>query len=343
MKNYDVLRKSFNSELITGKSMALAIRAEGIFKTFRSGWRGRRQKEALKGVDLQIEEREIFGILGPNGAGKTTLLSILCTLLFPDRGNVYILGMDGLHDGHQIRKRVNVVSGNANFLWSLTVRENLHYYGMLYGLTGKEREKKIETLINLFNLEGHRNIPFDELSTGMKQRLSLAKSLINDPEILFLDEPTVGLDPDVSIRIREEILSIHKERGMTVLLTTHNMKEAEYLCGRIAFLKEGRILTTGTAEALKRMVRIGDRLKIEFKGRIQEEELLRADGVINFTISNNLCEIVVDEGEKRLGALVAMLAQGGAQIKKVTLGQTDLEDVFVEFAKSDENPDRDRL
>jgi ABC-2 type transport system ATP-binding protein len=323
--------------------MALAIRAEGIFKTFRSGWRGRRQKEALKGVDLQIEEREIFGILGPNGAGKTTLLSILCTLLLPDRGNVYILGMDGLHDGHQIRKRVNVVSGNANFLWSLTVRENLHYYGMLYGLTGKAREKKVETLINLFNLEGHRNIPFDELSTGMKQRLSLAKSLINDPEILFLDEPTVGLDPDVSIRIREEILSIHKERGMTVLLTTHNMKEAEYLCGRIAFLKEGKILTTGTAEALKRMVRIGDRLKIEFKGSIQEEELLRADGVINFTISNNLCEIVVDEGEKRLGALVAMLAQGGVQIEKVTLGQTDLEDVFVEFAKSDENPNLDRL
>jgi ABC-2 type transport system ATP-binding protein len=323
--------------------MALAIRAEGIFKTFRSGWRGRRQKEALKGVDLQIEEREIFGILGPNGAGKTTLLSILCTLLFPDRGNVYILGMDALHDGHQIRKRVNMVSGNANFLWSLTVRENLHYYGMLYGLTGKEREKKVETLINLFNLEGHRNIPFDELSTGMKQRLSLAKSLINDPEILFLDEPTVGLDPDVSIRIREEILSIHKERGMTVLLTTHNMKEAEYLCGRIAFLKEGKILTIGTAEALKRMVRIGDRLKIEFKGSIQEEELLRADGVINFTISNNLCEIVVDEGEKRLGALVAMLAQGGAQIKKVTLGQTDLEDVFVEFAKSDENPNLGRL
>jgi len=323
--------------------MALAIRAEGIFKTFRSGWRGKRQKEALKGVDLQIEEREIFGILGPNGAGKTTLLSILCTLLLPDRGNVYILGMDALHDGHQIRKRVNMVSGNANFLWSLTVRENLHYYGMLYGLTGKEREKKVETLINLFNLEGHRNIPFDELSTGMKQRLSLAKSLINDPEVLFLDEPTVGLDPDVSIRIREEILSIHKERGMTVLLTTHNMKEAENLCGRIAFLKEGKILTTGTAEALKRMVRIGDRLKIEFKGSIQEEELLRADGVINFTISNNLCEIVVDEGEKRLGALVAMLAQGGVQIEKVTLGQTDLEDVFVEFAKSDENPNLDRL
>jgi len=313
--------------------MALAIEAEGISKTFQSGWWKKREKQALKRVDLQIEAKEIFGILGPNGAGKTTLLSILCTLLLPDRGNVHILGMDSLYDGHRIRKKVNLVSGNANFLWSLTVKENLRYYGMLYGLTGKEREKKVETLIDIFNLKEHQNIPFDELSTGMKQRLSLAKSMINDPEVLFLDEPTAGLDPDVSIRIRNEILSIHKERGMTVLLTTHNMKEAEYLCGRIAFLKQGEILTTGTAEALKRMVRIGDQIKIEFKGTIPEDELVRADGVINFTISDHLCEIVVDEGERRLGPLVAMIARSGAQIKKVSLGQIDLEDVFVEFAK----------
>ena len=319
--------------------MALTIEAEGIFKTFRSGWWKKREKEALKGVDLRIEEREIFGILGPNGAGKTTLLSILCTLLLPDHGKVRILGMDGLRNEHEIRKRVNVVSGNANFLWSLTIKENLHYYGMLYGLTGRERGTKVETLINLFNLREYQNIPFDELSTGMKQRLSLAKSLINDPEVLFLDEPTVGLDPDVSIRIREEILSIHRQKGITILLTTHKMKEAENLCGRIAFLKEGRIVTTGTPEALKRMVRIGDRLKIEFKGRIQEDELVRADGVINFTISNSLCEIVVDDGERRLGNLIGLLSQGGVQIKKVTLGQTDLEDVFIEFAKNEENSD----
>ena len=323
--------------------MALAIKAEGIFKTYRSGWRGKRRKEALKGIDLQIEKGEIFGILGPNGAGKTTLLSILSTLLLPDRGRFQVLGIDGLQDGHRIREKVNISSGNANFLWSLTVKENLHFYSMLYGLVGKEREKKVDALIELFNLKEHRDIPFDELSTGMKQRLSLAKSLVNDPEILFLDEPTVGLDPDVSIRIRDQILSIHKERGMTVLLTTHNMREAEYLCGRIAFLKAGEILTTGSAETLKRMVRIGDQLKIEFRGMIQEEALLRAEGVINFTVSDNLCEIIVDEGERRLGPLVAMLSQGGADIKKVTLGQTDLEDVFIEFAKSEEDLNLDRL
>jgi len=316
--------------------MALAIQAEGIFKTFRSGGWRKRTKEVLKGIDLRIEEGEIFGVLGPNGAGKTTLLSILSTLLLPDRGKVQILGIDVLQNGHRIREKVNISSGNANFLWSLTVRENLHYYGMLYGLIGKEREKKVETLINLFNLKEHRNIPFDELSTGMKQRLSLAKSLINDPEVLFLDEPTVGLDPDVSIRIREEILSIHKERGMTVLLTTHNMKEAEYLCDRIAFLKDGEILAMGSAKTLKRMVRIGDRVKIEFEGRIPEDEILRTEGVINYSISGGLCEVIVDEGERRLGPLVAQLSQGGVQIKKVTLGQTDLEDVFIEFAKGND-------
>jgi ABC-2 type transport system ATP-binding protein len=313
-------------------AMALAIKAESIYKTFRSGWWGRKQKLVLKGVDLQIEEGEIFGILGPNGAGKTTLLSILSTLLLPDQGKIQILGIDGLQDGKRIRERVNISSGNANFLWSLTVRENLHFYGMLYGLIGNRREEKVNTLIRLFNLEEHRDVAFDRLSTGMKQRLSLAKSLLNDPAVLFLDEPTVGLDPNVSVTIREQIRLIQKQRGMTVLLTTHNMKEAEFLCDRIAFLKNGEILTTGTAETLKRMVRMGDLVKIEFKGMIPEGELLRADGVINFGISGSLCEIIVDDGERRLGSLIALLSQSGTQIKKVTLGQTDLEDVFIEFA-----------
>jgi len=313
--------------------MALAIKAEGIFKTFRSGWRGKTRKEVLKGIDLQIKEGEIFGILGPNGAGKTTLLSILSTLLLPDRGKVQILGIDALTNGAQIRERVNISSGNANFLWSLTVKENLHFYAMLYGLVGRQRKEKVNALIDLLDLREHQNVLFDRISTGMKQRLSLAKCLLNDPDVLFLDEPTVGLDPNAAARIREEILSIQKERKMTVLLTTHNMREAESLCGRIAFLKEGEILATGTAEALKRMVRVGDVVRVEFQGTISEDDLLRADGVINYSISRNLCEIIVDDGERRLGPLVAVLSQGGADIRKVTLRQTDLEDVFIEFAK----------
>ena len=310
-----------------------AIQAKGIHKTFQSGWWKKRKKEALRGVDLRIEEGEIFGILGPNGAGKTTLLSILSTLLLPDGGEVQILGIDGLRDGHRIREKVNMSSGNANFLWSLTVRENLHFYGMLYGLIGKRRQEQVKRLVELFNLEEHLNVPFDQLSTGMKQRLSLAKSLLNDPVILFLDEPTVGLDPNISLRIREEIREIQKKNGMTILLTTHNMREAEFLCDRIAFLKSGEILTVGAPEELKRKVRIGDRVRIEFKGKISEEDLLRVEGVINASISDHDCEIIVDEGEQRLGPLAALFSEKGVLIKRVTLDQTDLEDVFVEFAK----------
>ena len=316
--------------------MEPAIRAERIFKSYHSGWRGQDRKEVLKGIDLQVEAGEIFGILGPNGVGKTTLLSILSTLLLPDSGEVSISGMDAIRESHRVREKVNISSGNANFLWSLTVRENLDFYGMLYGLTGRRRKEKVASLIDLFEMGEHRDIPFDRLSTGLKQRLSLAKCLLNDPIVLFLDEPTVGLDPSISIVTREKILSIQKERGMTVLLTTHNMKEAEYLCNRIAFLKAGGILVTGTAEDLKRMVRIGDVVKIEFRGRFSEDELTRIEGVINWSVSDNLCEVVVDDGEKRLGPIIAALSRNGVEIKRVTLGQTDLEDVFVEFVKGGE-------
>jgi ABC-2 type transport system ATP-binding protein len=317
--------------------MTLAIEAEGIVKTYRKAWWNRKRKTALKGVDLRVESGEIFGILGPNGAGKTTLLSILSTLLLPDHGTFRIFGVDGLRHGDIVRQKVNISSGNANFLWSLTIKENLHFYGMLYGLIGKDRASKVDGLIDLLDLKAHRDVPFDQLSTGTKQRLSLAKSLLNDPALLFLDEPTVGLDPSVSIRIREEIRGIQKERGVTVLLTTHNMREAEYLCDRIAFLKEGEILTIGTAETLKRMVRIGDLLRIEFTGVIPDDGLAHIEGVINYVISDGFCEVLVDEGEKRLGAVVAVISQSGVRIDRVTMRQTDLEDVFVEFARESES------
>lgn len=319
--------------------MALAIKAEGIHKTFRSGWQKKREKVALKGIDLRVEQGEIFGILGPNGAGKTTFLSILSTLLLPDQGKVEIFGIDALCDGHRIRAKINLSGGNVNFVWSLSVEENLRFYAMLYGLPRKKREEKIESLIHLFGLNEHRDVPFDRLSTGMKQRLSLAKSLINDPHLLFLDEPTAGLDPDVSLRIREQIHSIQSEKGMTVLLTTHNMKEAEYLCNRIAFLKDGKIIATGSAQDLKRIVRLGDLIRIQFEGDFLEEELLRLDGVINYSVSSGICEVVVDDGERRVGPLIAVLSREGMRIKKVVLEQTDLEDVFVEFSK-ESDPDQ---
>lgn len=317
--------------------MGLAIKAEGIYKTFYSGWLKKKEKQVLKGIHLEVKKGEIFGILGPNGAGKTTLLSILSTLLLPDQGQIEILGMDSRKEAHRIREKVNLSSGNANFLWSMTVEENLHFYGMLYGLVGNQRNRKVKELISLLGLEEHRGVSFDRLSTGMKQRLALAKSLLNDPCVLFLDEPTVGLDPSVSVWIRQQIQTIQKERAITILLTTHNMREAEFLCHRIAFLKEGKILTVGDPDSLKKMVRMGDIIKIEFEGKVYEDELGRLEGVINYSLTDGLCEVIVDEGERRLGPLITRLSQDGVHIKKITLGQTDLEEVFLEFSKGSDS------
>ena len=313
--------------------MAHAVRVRDLWKSFRSGWFWGTRNEVLRGIELDIEEGRIFGILGPNGAGKTTFLSILSTLLLPDRGEIQVLGMDVVKRGNRVRQRINISSGNANFLWSLTVRENLTFYAMLYGLRGTKRKKRVEEAIVLFELGNYEKTPFDKLSTGMKQRLALAKSMLNSPEILFLDEPTVGLDPQVSLKIRDQIREIQRDREVTIVLTTHNMAEAEYLCDRIAFLKEGEILTVGTAHELKRSVRLGDVITIDYEGALGSIQLEKLPGVIDFSLSDGRCEFVVDSATRRMSAILQGLWGAGIAVKEVKTSETNLEEVFLEFAK----------
>jgi len=195
---------------------------------------------------------ELFGILGPNGAGKTTFLNIIMGLLSPDSGSLAISGCNAFRaDACAMKQKMNMSSGNPNYPWCLSVKEMLNFYGMLYGMWGRALDKKTDSLIEMLMLKKYRDTRYDELSTGNKQRLSIAKALINDPEILLLDEPTTGMDPNISIRIREMIKRIHSERGITILLTTHYMREAEELCERIAFIKEGKIAALGTKEQIK--------------------------------------------------------------------------------------------
>src|SRR5437762_10082157 len=236
----------------------LAVDAKDLTKTFRSGWLGRRRKEALTGASLEVPSGAIFGLLGPNGAGKTTLLSVLATLLLPDAGSATVLGHDVVRDALAIRRRLSMASGNASFVWSLRPAEVLSFYGRLYGLHGPALRRRVDALIERCELGPHRKTEYNELSTGLKQRLAFAKALLNDPEVLFLDEPTLGLDPDVSVRIRAQIGALRREKGTTIILTTHYMREAEELCDEIAFIKAGRILAQGTADELKRQIRIGD-------------------------------------------------------------------------------------
>src|SRR5437763_10145183 len=164
-----------------------AVDAKDLTKTFRSGWLGRRRKEALRGASLQVPSGAIVGLLGPNGAGKTTLLSILATLLTPDSGTVRVLGHDVVRDAARLRRRLNMASGRPSFLWSLRVAEIVAFYGRLYGLSGRTLRSRVNALIEQYELSDYRRVPYSELSTGLKQRVALAKSLVNDPELLFLD------------------------------------------------------------------------------------------------------------------------------------------------------------
>jgi ABC-2 type transport system ATP-binding protein len=310
----------------------LAIEARDLAKTFRSGWPTRRRTVALRGASLAVPRGAIFGLLGPNGAGKTTLLSILATLLLPDAGTARILGLDVVTEAMAVRRRLNMASGNASFVWSLRPPEVLSFYGRLYGLAGRTLARRVEELLELAELTTHRRTEYNELSTGLKQRLALAKALLNDPEVLFLDEPTLGLDPDVSIRLREQIARLRRERGTTILLTTHYMREAEQLCDEIAFIKAGRLLAQGTADVLKRQIRIGDVVALRTDPPVPDG-LAALPGVLEVRAREGGVDCTVDAADKRLAEILRWLHEQGVAVRECQVHEPELEDVFVELAR----------
>ena len=310
----------------------LAIDARDVGKTFRAGTFRRRTTVALDGVSLDVARGTIFGLLGPNGAGKTTLLSIFSTLLLPDRGSVRVLGLDVVRDAGALRRRLNMASGNASFVWALRPPEIIAFYGRLYGLSGRTLRRRVDELMEMCELTSHRRAPYNELSTGLKQRLALAKALVNDPELLFLDEPTLGLDPDISVRLREHVARLRRERGMTILLTTHYMREAEQLCDEIAFIKAGKVLARGTAGELKRQIKIGDVVALRLDPPAAPW-LADLPGILRCGAVEGRVECTVDDAEKRLPQILQALHAEGVVIRDVQVREPELEDVFVELAR----------
>jgi ABC-2 type transport system ATP-binding protein len=310
-----------------------AVEVKGLRKSFVSGWWKKRKKDALKGIDLSVPEAAFWGILGPNGAGKTTLLSIICGLVTPDEGEVRVLGKDIRTHGPEICRHINLSSGHANFLWSMTVRENLRYYAMLYGLSGRSLARKIDELVALFELQDFANVRFDELSTGTKQKLSLSKALVNEPRLLLLDEPSVGLDPDVARRMRETIRQLHREKRTTILMTTHNMKEAEILCEQVAFIKDGIIKACGKPQDLKRDLRLGDTILISFQGMLSVLPLQGMKGIYGLQMSDSSCRILVDDHHQWLPKILDLLIGQKVSIHDLRIQESDLEDVFLAFSR----------
>jgi ABC-2 type transport system ATP-binding protein len=232
-----------------------SIETRRLTRVFRAR-RGSGEIRALEGIDLVVYPGECFGLLGPNGAGKSTLIKILTTLLLPTNGTARVAGHDVATDPLEVRRRINLVSGGDNSGYGiLTVRETLHLFASLYGIPKRVAEERAAALMEITRLREKADARLSVLSTGMKQMLNFARGFMSDPEIIFLDEPTLGLDVEASREIRAFIARWVRERpGRTVLLTTHYMVEADELCGRVAIIDRGRILALDTPRALKRSV-----------------------------------------------------------------------------------------
>jgi ABC-2 type transport system ATP-binding protein len=220
--------------------------ADGLKKMFNSF-------PALDGVSFSIKRGEVFGLLGPNGAGKTTTIRILSGLLKPSGGKALITGTDVVSNPVEVKKSIGVVPETSNLYPELTCFENLVFAGRLYGMKSEKAKTKADELLATFGLKEKRNALFSKLSGGMKRRLTVAASLIHDPPVLFLDEPTTGLDV-MSARALREIIRSLRQKGMTILLTTHYIEEADRLCDRIAIIVKGRIIAIDTPDALKKSV-----------------------------------------------------------------------------------------
>ncbi len=234
-----------------------AVALERVTRRFRSQSRDRaRDIVALDAVNLTVAAGGIFGLLGPNGAGKTTLLRLVCTLLLPSRGRVAVLGSDTRRHPETIRRRIGVVlGGERSVYWRLTGRENLLYAAALHDLPSRVAARRADELLRMVALSERADDLVERYSSGMRHRLALARALVGNPALLVLDEPTAGLDPQAALEIRALLVALAREGGHTVLLATHNMEEADRICGTVAILDGGRLIASERPEALKARLR----------------------------------------------------------------------------------------
>jgi len=292
-----------------------AIEFEGVSRTFRSrpGMFRRRTVEvqALTDASLSVEPGELFGLLGPNGAGKTTSIKILTTLLLPSSGRVRVLGHDPAGEPSKVRPLIGYVFGGDRGLYDrLSARDNLSYFADVYRVPIRDKSRRIEELLDVVGLRGREKERVETFSRGMKQRLHIARGLLHDPPVLFLDEPTIGLDP-VGARELRETVSALRDAGKTILLTTHYMYEADELCGRVAVITGGRIVAEGTPASLK--AGIADRTVIEIESdKVDEAVVARLREITGVT------SVVVEEREE--SQLLLVQSSLGAQLVQPLIG-----------------------
>jgi daunorubicin resistance ABC transporter ATP-binding subunit len=304
-----------------------AIRTAGLRKTYASP---RGEVAAVRGVDLLIPDGEFFGLLGPNGAGKSTTVGMLTTLVLPTSGTALVCGLDVVRQPVQVKRRIGMVSQNNTLDQDLTVAENLEFRGRYFGLSSGQARRRADELLALLDLTDRRAaMPF-ELSGGQAKRLMICRALVHSPQVLFMDEPTAGLDPQTRVNLWDTLRALRAD-GQTMLLTTHYLEEAEALCDRVAIIDHGSLLACDTVDHLKNAAGTDTVITVTYDGDAPAAvEALRARaGVSRLEVSGAQVRLFTSQAEGLLGALVTAGAGTGATVIEASQLRPSLETVFL--------------
>jgi ABC-2 type transport system ATP-binding protein len=291
------------------------------------------QLTAVNKINLTIGTEEIFGLLGPNGAGKTTLMRMLTTVLSPTEGTAKVAGADIHKDPNKVRQRIGVVSQAMTLDVELSAWENMNIYAKYYGVPSAARHTRIRELLEVVGLADRADFTVGSYSGGMKRRLEIVRSLVHRPRILFLDEPTTGLDPQARNAVWEHLRRIHIEQNITIILTTHYLDEAESLCDRIAIVDLGKLVALGTPTELKRKVMGGDVVEAQVVNLPDEAShaLQSADFILEMKQRENSLMLTVKSGAEAVPAIVELVDMHGGKLQSITLREPTLDDVFLSF------------
>ena len=308
--------------------MSIAIEAKGLAKEYPGG------VTALDGLSFAVQEGTVFGLLGPNGAGKSTTVKILTTLAHPDAGSATVAGFDVLREPARVREAIGVVSQAGGLDRQATGRENLRLQGKVFGMGGAKLERRVNELLEQFGLGEAGDRLVRGYSGGMSRRLDVALALVHEPRVLFLDEPTTGLDPEIRAEMWEEIERL-TGAGLTVLLTTHYLEEADRLAAQLAIVDRGRVVAEGSPDALKRELR-GDAIHVELAeggdGARVREALAAVPGVDEVLLDARRLHARADDGARSVPTVLAALEAAGVEVASVTVARPSLDDVYLRFA-----------
>jgi len=303
------------------------IETEGLTKRF-NGF------TAVDHVNIYVNEGEVYGLLGPNGAGKSTLIRMLTTLSNPSEGSAKVAGFDLVRESEKVRETVGIVSEKMIMYDRLTAYENLRLFGKLYNVPKKEMEDRIEELLKIVNMTRWADEQIGKFSTGMKQRINVIRPLVSMPRVVFMDEPTLGLDPQSTADIRDLIKRLNEKDGLTIVLTTHIMNEADMLCDRIGLIDKGKIAAEGSPSDLKGRIAERGNTVVELDvldAPVDAAERLRAvDGVKSAAQKENCVKVIVSR-EDAFQDIVDAAGRAGLRLRNASVSQPSLEDVFLHF------------